>query len=146
MRKIFTFCLAFIFQFTFSQKMSNEKKLMEKYEASQPQDFSVPPPPKITFPAQFPEGNNTFIKKVKLNIAKDKLMGLPKTLNTKIILKIDTEGNVLNISTYGKNEIFNNEVKLAVSKTTAGKKWEAGQNSAGEKVIDIVQLPLQLKN
>jgi len=37
-------------------------------------------------------------------------------LNTEIILKIDQQGNVLNISTFGKNENFNKEVKVTAAK------------------------------
>lgn len=45
-----------------------------------------------TFPAYFPDGNKAFLK------------------------KIDQQGNVLNISTFGKNENFNKEVKVAAAK------------------------------
>lgn len=80
------------------------------------------------------------------NINKNNLKNLGSTLNTEIILKIDQQGNVLNISTYGKNEIFNKEVKIAITKSTQDVKWVAGKNNRGEKVIDIVKIPYRLKN
>lgn len=80
------------------------------------------------------------------NINKNNLKNLGSTLNTEIILKIDKLGNVLNISTYGKNEIFNKEVKQAASKSTQDINWTAGKNNKGEKVIDIVKIPYRFKN
>lgn len=122
------------------------QKIADRYQTSQPQDQSVPPPPRVTFPAQFPDGNKAFLKKIDQNINKENVKTLGKTLSTKIILKIDHQGNVLNISTYGKNEIFNKEVKIAATKTTQNIIWTAGKNNQGEKVIDIVKIPYRFKN
>lgn len=73
------------------------------------------------------------------------MKNLGSTLNTDIILKIDQQGNVLNISTYGKNEIFNKKVKAAATKSTQDIKWIAGKNNQGQKVIDIVRLSYRFK-
>lgn len=108
--------------------------------------MSVPPPPTIAFPAQYPKGNKAFLENVKKNLDKATLQSLGKNLKTKIILKINSDGNVLNISTYGNNEPFNNEVKKAAEKATNNIIWEAGKNNKGEKVIDIVNLPFQYSN
>ncbi|MBD3906143.1 hypothetical protein NAL32_10295 [Chryseobacterium sp. Ch-15] len=146
MKKIFLFILLIIFETGFAQKVKKNERVKDKFESKQPQDLSVPPPPMITFPAQYPNGNKAFIDAVKKNIDKSALKELNKELKTKIILKIDSEGNVINISTYGDNEIFNNEVKKAADKTTSKVKWEAGKNNQGEKVIDIVNLPFKFSN
>ncbi|WP_343609856.1 hypothetical protein [Chryseobacterium oranimense] len=61
-------------------------------------------------------------------------------------MKIDDNGNVLNISTYGKDETFNSEVKAAAIKVTDKIKWTPGKNKSGERVIDIVKLPFRYKN
>lgn len=125
---------------------SQHKKIGDQYASRQPQDSSVPPPPSITFPAQFPEGNKAFVKKIEQKLNKESLKSLPQNLNTQIILKIDQDGNVVNVSTYGKNEIFNDEVKNAASIATDGVQWTAGKNNRGEKVIDIVKIPFRYKN
>lgn len=140
-------CLA-ISAIAFSQKNSNkgETKLINKYEAKQPQDFSVPPPPVNPFPAQFPGGNKIFVKKVEQNLNKNILAVLPKNLHTELIIKINDDGNVINISTYGKDEVFNNEVKAAAIKSTEKIKWIAGKNNRGEKVVDIVRIPFHYRN
>ncbi len=132
----------------FSQKNSNkgETKLAHKYESRQPQDFSVPPPPVNPFSAQFPDGNKVFVKKIEQNLNKNVLISLSKSLSTELIVKVDGEGNVINISTYGKNEIFNNEVKIAATQSTEEVKWVVGKNSKGEKVVDIVRIPFRYKN
>lgn len=127
-------------------KSKTETRLVNKYESRQPQDFSVPPPPVNPFPAQFPEGNKAFIKKVEQNLNKEVLTSLPKGLYTEIIIKVDDEGNVINISAYGKNETFNNEVKAAAIKSNGKTKWTVGKNNRGEKVVDIVRLPFRYKN
>lgn len=144
MKKIF--CLFSILSLTIVFSQKQETKIADRYQSSQPQDQSVPPPPRIAFPAQFPTGNRAFLKKIDENIDKNNLKNLNKTLNTEIILKIDPQGNVLNISTYGKNEIFNKEVKTAATKSTENIKWTAGKNSQGENVIDIVKIPYRFKN
>lgn len=126
-------------------KGKTETKLVNKYESKQPQDFSVPPPPVNTFPAQFPQGNKTFIKMVEQNLNQEALASLPKGLHTEIIVKVDDEGNVINVSTYGKNETFNNEVKAAAIKSNGKTKWTVGKNNRGEKVVDIVRLPFRYK-
>ncbi|PKF74512.1 steryl acetyl hydrolase [Chryseobacterium sp. PMSZPI] len=135
-----------VLAFSQSTKGKTENKISNRYESKQPQDFSVPPPPVNPFPAQFPEGNRGFVKKVEQNLNNEALVSLPKNLATEIIVKIDDEGNVINISTYGKNEIFNNEVKLAAVKSTNKVKWTAGKNSRGEKVVDIVRIPFHHKH
>ncbi|MCX8524285.1 energy transducer TonB [Chryseobacterium formosus] len=140
MKKILLLPTLLLFTIGFSQKIA------DRYQSSQPQDQSVPPPPRVAFPAQFPNGNKTFLKMIHQNINKNNLKNLGSTLNTEIILKIDQQGNVLNISTYGKNEIFNKEVKAAATKSIQDAKWTAGKNNKGEKVIDIVKIPYRFKN
>lgn len=140
MKKALSLLALSIFSISFSQKIS------DRYQSSQPQDQSVPPPPRVSFPAQFPDGNKAFLKKIDQNIDRNNLKNSGKNLSTDIILKIDQQGNVLNISTYGKNEIFNKEVKEAASKSTQNIKWTAGKNNQGQKVIDIVKIPYRLKN
>lgn len=140
MKKTFSLLALSIFSISFSQKIA------DRYQSSQPQDQSVPPPPRVAFPAQFPNGNKAFLKMIDQNINKNNLKNLRSTLNTEIILKIDQEGNVLNISTYGKNGIFNKEVKEAATKSTQNIKWIAGKNKEGQKVIDIVKIPYRFKN
>lgn len=140
MKKILLLTTLLLFTISFSQNIT------DRYQSSQPQDQSVPPPPRVSFPAQFPNGNRAFLKKIDQNINKNNLKNLGSTLNTEIILKIDQQGNVLNISTYGKNDILNKEVKEAALKSTQNIKWTAGKNSKGEKVIDIVKIPYRFKN
>lgn len=140
MKKALSLLALSIFSISFSQRIA------DRYQSSQPQNQSVPPPPRVSFPAQFPNGNKAFLKLTDQNINKNNLKSLDKTLSTEIILKIDQEGNVLNISTYGKNEIFNKEVKNAATKSTQDVKWTAGKNSQGQKVIDIVKIPYRFKN
>lgn len=144
MKKIFSIFSILSIIIVFSQKQ--ETKIADRYQSSQPQDQSVPAPPRVTFPAQFPDGNKAFLKKIDENIDKEKLQDMGENLNTEIILKIDQQGNVLNISTFGKNENFNKEVKIAATRSTQNIKWTAGKNSQGEKVIDIVRLPYRFKN
>jgi uncharacterized protein YuzE len=140
MKKIFSIFSILSIIIVFSQKQ--ETKITDHYQSSQPQDQSVPAPPRVTFPAQFPDGNKAFLKKID----KEKLQDIGENLNTEIILKIDQQGNVLNISTFGKNENFNKEVKITATRSTQNIKWTAGKNSQGEKVIDIVRLPYRFKN
>lgn len=146
MKKIFLLILLIVFEIGFAQKVKTDERVKDKFESKQPQDLSVPPPPMTAFPAQYPNGNKAFVEVVKNNLNKDALKSLGKNLQTKIILKIDSQGNVVNISTYGNNEAFNNEVKKAADKATLKVKWEAGKNSHGEKVIDIVNLPFKFSN
>ena len=120
--------------------------IKDKYESSQSQDFSVPPAPRVTFPAQFPGGNKLFLENVSKNIDKTFIQSLSKSLSTKIILKIDNSGKVLNISTYSNNKIFDKEVKRATEKANGNTVWEPGKNKSGENVIDIVILPFKFKN
>ncbi|KQT16156.1 hypothetical protein ASG31_14165 [Chryseobacterium sp. Leaf404] len=140
MKKILLLPTLLLFSNSFSQKIA------DRYQSSQPQDQSVPPPPRVSFPAQFPNGNKAFLKIIDQNINRNNLKNQGATLNTEIILKIDKQGNVLNISTYGKNEIFNKEVKNAATKSTQDVKWTAGKNSQGQKVIDIVKIPYRFRN
>lgn len=144
MEKFFLILLILSFQTLFSQKP--QTKIADRYQSKQPQDLSVPPPPRVTFPAHFPSGNRAFLKKIDENIDKENLQDIGENLNTEIILKIDQQGNVLNISTFGKNEIFNKEVKAAAAKSIQNIKWIAGKNNQGEKVIDIVKIPYRFKN
>jgi len=146
MKKTVLLFMILLFGFGFAQKVKKEEKVKDKFESKQPQDMSVPPPPMTAFPAQYPNGNKSFINNVSKNMNKATLKDLGKKLTTKIILKIDTDGNILNISTYGANQIFNSEVKKAVEKATNNIKWEPGKNNKGEKVIDIVNLPFQYSN
>jgi uncharacterized protein YuzE len=144
MKKIF--CILSILSFTIVFSQKQETKIADRYQSKQPQDSSVPPPPRVTFPAHFPSGNSAFLKKIDGNIDKEKLQDIGENLNTEIILKIDQQGNVLNISTFGKNETFNKEVKAAAAKSIQNIKWTAGKNSQGEKVIDIVKIPYRFKD
>ncbi|MBO6185035.1 MAG: hypothetical protein J6O88_10185 [Chryseobacterium sp.] len=144
MKNLILIFALFIFNIAFSQK--SPAKIADRYQSTQPQDQSVPPPPRIVFPAHFLGGNSAFLKKIDKNIDKEKLEDIGENLNTEIILKIDQQGNVLNISTYGKNETFNKEVKTAATKSTENIKWTAGKNSQGENVIDIVKIPYRFKN
>ncbi|MGG5210925.1 hypothetical protein ACQWU4_18545 [Chryseobacterium sp. MIQD13] len=148
MKRITLLIFALISTVAFSQKTKAEpsSRVSDQYESRQPQDSSVPPPPSTTFPAQFPDGNKAFVKKVEQNLNKQVLKSLSETLDTQIIIKIDDDGNVLNISVYGKNEIFNIEVKSAAIKATDKVKWTVGKNNKGEKVIDIVKIPFRYKN
>lgn len=140
MKKTLLLLALSIFSISFSQKIA------DRYQSSQPQDQSVPPPPRVSFPAQFPDSNKAFLKKIDQNINRNNLKNSGSNLSTEIILKIDQQGNVLNISTYGKNETFNKEVKAAALKSTQDMKWIAGKNSQGQKVIDIVKIPYRFKN
>ena len=146
MKKICFLILILMFGSGFAQQIKKEVRVKDKFESRQPQDMSVPPPPMVPFPAQYPGGNKTFIGNVNKNLDKSTLKTLGKDLKTKIILKIGADGKVLNISTYGSNETFNTEVKKAVEKTTANTPWDPGKNNKGEKVIDIVNLPFAYKN
>lgn len=148
MKKFILSLFILLFHTVFSQQkiLKQETKIADRYQSKQPQDQSVPPPPRVSFPAQFPNGNRAFLKKIDQNINKNNLKNSGSTLNTEIILKIDQQGNVLNISTFGKNETFNKEVKAAAAKSTQNIKWIAGKNNQGEKVIDIVKIPYRFKN
>jgi hypothetical protein len=146
MKKIILLILMLLFGIGLAQKVKKEEKVKDKFESRQPLDMSVPPPPMVTFPAQYPNGNKSFIENVKKNLDTNTLKPLGKDLKTKIILKVNAEGNVLNVSTYGINEIFDAEVKKAAEKATYKVKWEAGKNNRGEKVIDIVNLPFKYSN
>ncbi|WP_294287747.1 hypothetical protein [uncultured Chryseobacterium sp.] len=146
MKKIYFLFLILVFGTGFAQQAKKEVRTKDKFESRQPQDLSVPPPPTIAFPAQYPGGNKTFISNVSKNLDKSTLKTLGKDLKTKIILKIGADGKVLNVSTYGSNETFNSEVKKAAEKVTAGTQWDPGKNNKGEKVIDIVNLPFANSN
>lgn len=140
MKKTLLLLALSIFSISFSQKIA------DRYQSSQPQDQSVPSPPRVSFPAQFPDGNKAFLKKIDQNINRNNPKNSGSNLSIEIILKIDQQGNVLNISTYGKNETFNKEVKAAALKSTQDIKWTAGKNNQGQKVIDIVKIPYRFKN
>ncbi|KFF20874.1 hypothetical protein [Chryseobacterium sp. JM1] len=143
MKKIILLILTLMFGIVLAQKVKKEEKVKDKFESRQPQDMSVPPPPMVAFPAQYPKGNKAFIENVKKNLNADVLKSLSTNLKTKIILKVNSDGIVVNVSTYGENEVFNSEVKKAAEKATYQVKWEAGKNNRGEKVIDIVNLPFK---
>ena len=147
MEKIVPLFLIFVVNICFAQnaKKQNEVNVKNKMEASQPQDLSVPAPPVNIFPAQYPKGNRSFLQLVEKNINKEPLKGQPKKLDTKIIIKVDGDGTVLNISTYGINEIFNKEVEIAAKKLST-MKWTAAKNRQGEAVIDLVKLPFTFIN
>lgn len=117
---------------------AQKSNVKERFEKSQTQDLNVPPPPKILFPAQYPGGMKVFLKDVEKN-----LRSFPsKTSATQIILKIDADGNLVNVSTFGQDEVFNDQVRDAI-KAISQIKWTAGQNSRGEAVIDIVRIPFK---
>lgn len=139
MNKIFLIFSLFIFSVGAAQNVK------DKFEKSQPQDFSVPQPPKTLFPAQYAKGNKVFLEEVRNNLNQSIIKDLPKNSFTQIILKIDSDGNLVNISTYGKDEVFDNEVQNAV-KAIANGKWIAGKNAKGEAVVDIVRLPFKYSN
>ena len=147
MKTILISAMLLSLNFVWAQKTTDKKesKIVNKYEASQSQDFSVPPPPITTFPAQFPTGNKDFLKKVESNLNREQLKSENQNLSTQIILKIDAEGKVLNISLYGSNPNFNEVVREAVVKTTENIKWEPANNKQGIKVIDIVRIPFRYK-
>ncbi|WP_407487897.1 hypothetical protein [Elizabethkingia anophelis] len=147
MEKAVSLFLLFVANICFAQnaKKQSEMNVKNKMEARQPQDLSVPSPPVNSFPAQYPKGNRTFLQLVEKNINKEPLKGQPKKLETKIIIKVDDEGTVLNISTYGINEIFNKEVEIAAKKVSTTK-WTAAKNRQGENVIDLVKLPFTIVN
>ncbi|HAY3540263.1 hypothetical protein [Elizabethkingia anophelis] len=147
MEKAVSLFLLFVANICFAQnaKKQSEMNVKNKMEARQPQDLSVPPPPVNSFPAQYPKGNRAFLQLVEKNINKETLKGQPKKLETKVIIKIDDDGTVLNISTYGINEVFNKEVEVAAKKVSITK-WTAGKNCQGENVIDLVKLPFTIAN
>lgn len=147
MEKIVPLFLLFAVNICFAQntKKQNEMNVKSKMEARLPQDPSVPPPPINSFPAQYPKGNRAFLQLVEKNVNKESLKGQPKKLETKIIIKIDDDGTVLNVSAYGENEVFNKEVENAAKKIGTTK-WTAGKNRQGENVIDLVKLPFTLVN
>ncbi|MDV2448883.1 hypothetical protein CMU93_15385 [Elizabethkingia anophelis] len=147
MEKTVSLFLLFVVNICFAQnaKRQSEMNVKNKMEARQPQDLSVPPPPVNSFPAQYPKGNRAFLQLVEKNISKESLKGQPKKLETKIIIKVDDEGTVLNISTYGINEVFNKEVEVAAKKVSTTK-WTAAKNRQGENVIDLVKLPFTIVN
>ncbi|CDN74640.1 hypothetical protein [Elizabethkingia anophelis] len=147
MEKTVSLFLLFVVNICFAQnaKRQSEMNVKNKMEARQPQDLSVPPPPVNSFPAQYPKGNRAFLQLVEKNINKESLKGQPKKLETKVIIKIDDDGTVLNISTYGINEVFNKEVEVAAKKVSTTK-WTAAKNRQGENVIDLVKLPFTIVN
>ena len=145
MKKFIILCSICIFEIVFSQKNKVEKTAREKHDSSQPQDLSVPPPPISDFPAQYPGGNRLFLANVRKNLKESDFISSDKILKTKIILKIDPKGNVLNISTYGSHSAFNDEVKKSAEKTTTHTPWEPSKNKQGITVVDIVNLPFEFK-
>lgn len=147
MRSVPALLFFLVFQVVIAQetKVKQPLKAADRYEKTQGKDFSVPPPPTNIFPAHYGEGNRKFLEKVKQNLDVEKLTVLPKNLKTTLIIKIDAEGNVLNISTYGNDEDFDHEVQNAAVKANGSEKWEAGQNKQGRKVIDVIRIPFSYK-
>ncbi|MEC5156789.1 hypothetical protein [Chryseobacterium sp. MP_3.2] len=127
------------------KNVKSVEKVTTRFEKSQPQDQSVPPPPISLFPAQFPGGNKLFIKKVAENMDQNYILTLKQNAKTQLILKIDQAGNVINISTFGPSETFNEEVHKAATKTTSAIVWQPSKNKAGINTIDIVKLPFTFK-
>lgn len=117
----------------------------QRYEKMQPQDRSVPPPPVTTFPATFPGGNKTFADKTVLLIHRENLPASVKTYETQVSLKIDAEGNVVNISVLGNNPEIDRAIKAAAYRVTSNIRWNPGRNKAGVHVVDIVRIPLRIK-
>lgn len=79
MKKILLLPTLLLFTISFSQKIA------DRYQSYQPQDHSVPPPPRVSFPAQFPNGNKAFLKLINENINKNNLKNQGATSNTEII-------------------------------------------------------------
>lgn len=148
MKKILLLAALFFLNFVWAQKPADKKegKIRDRYQSTQPQDLNVPPPPTTIFPAQFPTGNKKFIKEVEDNLNREVFKGSDQNLSTQIILKIDATGKILNISLYGSDQIFNDQVKESVKKTTENIKWEPAKNKEGKNVIDIVRIPFRLKS
>lgn len=147
MKKLQLILTILISSLVFSQKAekkSNET-VLAKIESTSPQDFSVPPPPITAFPVQFHGGNKELVKQVSLYFTDEIKKSISGSLKTQIIIKIDREGNVINISTFGPNEYFNKAVSQAVFNITESIKWKPGQNKQGENVIDLLRLPFSLK-
>lgn len=147
MKKSILLVLVLTLNILAAQKTKNNKQATtaQKFENMQPQDPSVPPPPITLFPAQFPGGNKEFIKRIDETMNSEVLNNLSHNLKTQVILKIDPNGNVLNISTSGPNENFNGEIKKSAQKVTENIKWEPAKNKEGYKVTDIVRLPFNIK-
>ena len=147
MKKSLLLVLVLTLNILAAQKIKSGQKATtaQKFEKMQSQDLSVPPPPITLFPAQFPGGNKEFIKRIGENLNRKVLDTSSHTLKTLIILKIDPNGNVLNISTYGPNENFNEQIKKSAQKVTENILWEPAKNKEGSKVTDIVRLPFTLK-
>lgn len=102
----------------------------------------APPPPKITFPAQFPGGTKVFVAKVLENIDLSKYQNAKAPLKANTSMRIDTDGNTSTVGASGPNEDFNNDVRAAMKKVTTNVKWQPGKNIKGETVIDVVFLPI----
>lgn len=147
MKIVLVLLLSLNFSLGFAQKTEkvSTKTVADKFESRSPQDPSVPPPPIMVFPAQFPGGNKKFVDLVKLNLSTEAKSPSSKIRKTEIILKIDASGNVLNISTFGEDEVFNKEVKEAARKSTENVKWEPAKNREGVKVIEVVRIPFHWK-
>ncbi|QDP86301.1 hypothetical protein FNJ88_12350 [Chryseobacterium sp. SNU WT5] len=148
MRKLIFIVVLLSFNLLWAQKKDQKSTptVSAKYESRSPQDASVPPPPVMIFPAQFPGGNRAFIKKVKEEVAKEYVPSGEGPFKTEIILKIDADGNILNVSTFGEKESFNEEIKRISYQITENVKWEPARNKEGLKVIEVVRLPFSLKN
>ena len=147
MKKSLLLVLVLTLNILAAQKTISNKQgtIAQKFEKMQSQDLSVPPPPITLFPAQFPGGNKEFIKRIGENLNRKVLDTSSQNLKTQIILKIDPNGNVLNISIYGPNETFNEQTKKSAQKVIENIKWELAKNKEGSKVTDIVRLPFTIK-
>lgn len=136
--------LLIILLFKFS--LASSQSAAENYQATQPQDQNVPPPPVSAFPAQFPGGNKLFLAEITKLIDKNALRNLPKKLNTKINILIEADGKVRNISTYSNNKLFGKEVLRAARIANENMIWIPGKNKSGQEVIDFVVLPFAFEN
>lgn len=147
MKPVFIIIASLTFSSFSAQQTAHKtgEKAATRFENIQPQDQTVPPPPISLFPAQFPGGNKIFIKKVAENIDQNYILTLKQNSKTQLILKIDRVGNVLNISTFGPSESFNNEVHKAAEKTSSKVLWQPAKNKASINTIDIVRLPFSIK-
>lgn len=106
----------------------------------------APPPPRIPYPAEYPNGGNAeFVKQIIKNLDLNLLKDQEGTLRTKVIIEVRQTGFVKSINTVGENKVFNAEVKRVANKLALNETWHAGKNSRGEQVVDIVTLPVIYK-
>ena len=143
LNKLFLLIVGFFMTFTLAQ---NSENVSNRFEKMQGQDFTTPPPPITAFPAQFPGGLKKLLIEITKNIDKNTTKSLSKRLKTKIIIKIDREGNVIYVGTYGSNKVFDDEVKRATVIVIDNIIWESGKNKRGENVVDLQMIPFNFSN